>query len=65
MFEDLNNRLIIYILYRVVIVDGMHVLQYLRYCNTSGILTPLPCIVVYHCLVVQFLDRTEGQGRKP
>ena len=31
---------------------GMQVLQYLRYCNTSGSLTPLPCRVVNHCLVV-------------
>ena len=39
---------------------GMQVLQYLRYCNTSGSLTPLPCRVVNHCLVVQVLVRTEG-----
>ena len=38
---------------------GMQVLQ-CRYCNTSGSLTPLPCRVVNHCLVVQVLVRTEG-----
>ena len=38
---------------------GMQVLQ-CRYCNTSGSLTPLPCTVVNHCLVVQVLVRTEG-----
>ena len=40
--------------------EGMQVLQYLRYCNTSGSLTSLPCRVVNHCLVVQVLDITEG-----
>ena len=39
---------------------GMQVLQYPRYCNNSGSLSPLPCRVVNHCLVVQFLVRTEG-----
>ena len=39
---------------------GMQVLQYLRYCHTSWSLTPLPCRVVNHCLVVQVLDRTKG-----
>ena len=41
---------------------GMQVLQcrYCRYCNTSGSLTPLPCRVVNHCLVVQVLVRTKG-----
>ena len=43
-----------------VCVCGMLVLQYLRYCNNSGSLTPLPCKVVNHCLVVQVLVRTEG-----
>ena len=38
---------------------GMQVLQY-RYCNNSGSLTPLPCRVVNHWLVVQVLVRTEG-----
>ena len=31
----------------------MQVLQYLRYCYTSGCLTPLPCRVVNHCLPCQ------------
>ena len=39
---------------------GMQVLQYPRYCNNSGSLTPLPCRVVNQCLVVQVLVRTEG-----
>ena len=39
--------------------SGMQVLQY-RYCNNSGSLTPLPCRVLNHCLVVQVLVRTEG-----
>ena len=38
---------------------GIQVLQ-CRYCNTSGSLTPLPCRVVNHCIVVQVLVRTEG-----
>ena len=44
---------------------SMRVLQYLRYCNTSGSLMPLPCRVVNHCLVVQVLNRTEGLGANP
>ena len=43
-----------------VCVCGMQVLQYPRYCNNSGSLTPLPCRVVNHCLVVQVVVRTEG-----
>ena len=43
----------------VAVQVGMQVLQY-RYCNNSGSLTPLPCRVVNHCLVVQVLVRTEG-----
>ena len=43
-----------------VCMYGMQVLQYLRYCNTPGSLTPLPCRVVNHCLVIYILDRTEG-----
>ena len=39
---------------------GMQVLHYLLYRNTSGSLTPLPCRIVNHCLMVQVLDRTEG-----
>ena len=38
----------------------MQVLQYFRYCNTSGSLTPLPCRVVNHSLLVQVLDTTKG-----
>ena len=44
---------------------GMQVLQYLRYINTPGNLTPLPCRVVNHCLAVQFLNRTLGYWSKP
>ena len=41
---------------------GMQMLQYPRYCNNSGSLTPLPCRVVNHCLVLQVhvLVITEG-----
>ena len=42
----------------------MQVLLYRRYCSTAGGLTPLPCRVVNHCLVVQVLDITEGQRSK-
>ena len=46
--------------YTCVMHCGMQVLQYPRYCNHSGSLTPLPCRVVNHCLVAQVLVRTEG-----
>ena len=37
--------------YYYVYICGMQLLQYPRYCNNSGSLTPLPCRVVNHCLV--------------
>ena len=47
--RDIADSVYVYV---YVYVSGMQVLQYLRYCNTSGSLTPLPCRVVNHCLVV-------------
>ena len=55
------TRWLIILLYcQLYLFLGMQVLQYPRYCNNSGSLTPLPCRVVNHCLVVQVLVRTEG-----
>ena len=41
----------------------MQVLQYLRYCNTTGSLTPLPRRVVNQCFVVQVLNILSGIPR--
>ena len=44
---------------------GMEVLQYLRYCNSSGSLTLLPCRVVNNSLWYRFSTEPKAKGANP